>query len=198
MEYSERRDLRERLYRVQIARAAHAPHDNTELINKILRLRKEAADILHFPNFATMNLSTKMAGNPEAVKELLDELLRVCYPKGKEEHAELTAYAQEHGFAGALKQWDVAYWSRRMKEARFDLDKEQLRCYFPLSKVLEGMFALTNKLFGITVQRDDEAVQRWHQDVSFYKVYGEGGRADRGVFFLILTVVRRARWVEHG
>ena len=183
MEYSERRDLCERLYRAQIARAAHAPHDNTELINKILRLRKEVADILRFPNFATMNLSTKMAGNPEAVKELLDELLRVCYPKGKEEHAELTAYAQEHGFDGALKQWDVAYWARRMKEARFDLDKEQLRRYFPLPKVLEGMFALTNKLFGITVRRDDEAVQRWHQDVSFYKVYGEGGE-QVAAFFL--------------
>ena len=182
MEYSERRDLRERLYRVQIARAARTPHDNTELINKILRLRKEAADILRFPNFATMNLSTKMAGNPEAVKELLAELLHVCHPKGKEEHAELTAYAQEHGFDGALKQWDVAYWARCMKEARFNLNKEQLRRYFPLPKVLEGMFALAHKLFGITVQRDDEAMPRWHEDVSFYKVYGEDGKQSASFF----------------
>ena len=105
MEYSERRDLREQLYRTQIARAAHAPHDNSELINKILRLRKEAASLLRFPNFATMTLSTKMAGNLGAVRQLLDELQHVCHPKGKEEHAELTAYAQEHGFEGELKQW---------------------------------------------------------------------------------------------
>ena len=183
MEYSERRDLRARLYRAQIARAAHAPHDNTELINKILRLRREAADILRFPNFATMNLSTKMAGKPEAVQELLDALQRVCHPPGKEEHAELTAYAQEHGFDGALQQWDVAYWARRMKEERFDLDKEQLRRYFPLPKVLEGMFTLANKLFGITVQRDDAAVPRWHQDVSFYQVYSEDGE-QIAAFFL--------------
>lgn len=183
MEYSTRRDLRERLYRAQIARAAHPPHDNSALINKILRLRKEAAAILRFPNFAAMNLSTKMAGNPEAVKKLLDELQGVCHPKGKEEHAELTAYAHEHGFDGTLQQWDVAYWARRMKEERFDLDKEKLRRYFPLPKVLEGMFTLAHKLFGIRVQRDDAAVARWHEDVSFYRVYGETGE-QIAAFFL--------------
>ena len=183
MEYSTRRDLREQLYRAQIARAAHAPHDNTALIDRILRLRKEAAAILRFPNYATMNLSTKMAGKPEAVQELLDELQRVCHPKGKEEHAELTAYAHEHGFAGELKQWDVYYWARRMKEERFELDKEKLRRYFPLPKVLEGMFALANKLFGITVQRDDNAVPRWHEDVSFYQLYDESGE-QVAAFFL--------------
>ncbi len=183
MEYSERRDLREKLYRAQIARAAHAPHDNTALIDRILRLRKEAAAILRFPNFATMTLSTKMAGNPAAVTELLDELAHVCHPKGKEEHAALAAYAQEHGCDETVKQWDVAYWARRMKEERFDLDKEKLRRYFPLPKVLEGMFALAYKLFGITVQRDDGATPRWHEDVSFYKVYGEDNK-QIAAFFL--------------
>lgn len=183
MDYSERRDLRERLYRAQIARAAHSPYDNTELITKILGYRKETAGILRFPNYAELNLSTKMAGNPAAVKKLLDELHSVCYPKGKEEHAELTAYAKGHGYKGELEHWDIAYWARRLKEERFNLDKEKLRRYFPLPKVLEGMFALTEKLFGITVQRDDSAAQTWHPDVSFYRVYNEQ-REHIAAFFL--------------
>ena len=175
MKYSTRRDLREQLYRACSACAAHPPHDNSKLISKILRLRKEKAIILGFPNFATMNISTKMAGTPEAVKELLDELQDVCYPKAKKEYAELNDYARKHGFKGTLKQWDIFYWYRRMKEELFDLNQEKLRQYFPLPKVLEGMFALANKLFAIKIQRDDMAVARWHEDVSFYKVYNEDG-----------------------
>ena len=175
MEYSTRRDLRERLYRAKISRAGHPPHDNSELINRILCLRKEKASILGFPNFATMNLSTKMAGTPEAVKGLLDELHGACQARGKEEHAELCTYAQQHGFDGTLQWWDVNYWARRMKEDLFDLDKDRLRRYFPLPKVLEGMFALANKLFGIRVQHDNESVARWHKDVSHYKVYNKAG-----------------------
>ena len=183
MEYSERRDLREQLYRAQIARAASKPHDNTQLITRILRLRKEAASILRFPNYATLNLSTMMAGKPTAVKELLDELHRVCYPKAKEEHALLTTYAHERGLPGSLKHWDIPYWARRMKEERFNLDKEKLRRYFPLPQVLQGMFELVSKLFGIEVRQDDAGAQRWHKDVSFYKVYGENGE-QVAAFFL--------------
>ena len=175
MEYSTRRDLRERLYRAEITQAAHPPHDNSQLIDRMLRLRKEEATLLGFPNFATMELSSKMAGAPEAVKELLGELQNLCYSKSKKEHADLCDYAQQHGFDGTLQWWDVSYWARRMKEERFDLNKEELRQYFPLPKVLEGMFALANKLFGIKVQRDDAPVKRWHEDVSFYKVYSEAG-----------------------
>ena len=183
MEYSTRRDLREQLYRAIITLASHPPHDNSELVNKILRLRKEKASILGFPNFATMTISTKMAGTTDAVKGLLDELQEVCHTKAKEEYAELNAYAQQHGFEGRIQWWDLMYWERRMKEDRFDLNKEELRRYFPLPKVLEGMFTLANKLFGIKVQRDDSAATRWHKDVSFYKVYNETG-AQIGAFFL--------------
>ena len=183
MEYSTRRDLRERLYRAHITCAAHPPYDNSKLIAKILHLRKEKANLLGFPNFAAMSLSTKMAGNPETVTEFLDELQDVCYHKAKEEYAELGSYAQQHGFDGTLQHWDISYWRRRMKEKRFDLNKEKLRRYFPLPKVLEGMFTLANKLFSIKIQRDDMAVTRWHEDVSFYKVYNEANE-QIAAFFL--------------
>ena len=183
MEYSERRDLREHLYRTRTTLAAQVPHDNTALITEILQLRRELADILRFPNYAELNLSTKMAGKPYKVNELLDELYRVCHPKGQEEHAELTAYAREQGMHEPLQHWDVAYWARRLKEERFDLDQERLRSYFPLPRVLEGMFTLAQKLFGVTIKQDDEAAQRWHDDVSFYKVYDDRGE-QIAAFFL--------------
>ena len=183
MEYSTRRDLREQLYRETIILAAEPPHDNNKLIAKILRLRKEQSSILGFPNFAAMSLSTKMAGTPEAVNDLLDELQNACHDKHKEEYDELNNYAQQHGFEGTLQHWDILYWKRRMKEERFDLNNEKLRRYFPLPKVLEGMFTLANKLFGIKIHRDDTVAARWHEDVSFYKIYNEGGK-QIAAFFL--------------
>ena len=175
MEYSERRDLREKVYRAHATSASVDPFDNTVLITEILRLRREMSNMLGFNNYADLSLSTKMAGNTTNVKKLLHELQEVCFPLGKEEHETLVDYARGHGSDG-LMNWDIFFWGRKLKEERFNLDEERMRRYFPLPVVLQGMFSLVKRLFAIEVKECTSEVQVWHPDVTFYKVYDERGK----------------------
>lgn len=171
MEYSERRDLREKLYRARVAIASQEPFDNSGLLCDILRLRREQARLLGFDNYADLSVSVKMAGRTERVKRLLDELHAASHERGKDEYDELVAYAQRHGQKEKFAHWDVSYWTRRLEEDRFDLDEEKLRRYFPLSRVLEGTFSLCQTLFDIEVRDHTSEVQVWHEDVRFYQIY---------------------------
>ena len=175
MEYSECRDLREKVYRAHVTSASREPLDNTMLITKILRLRKEMANMLGFSNYADLSLSTKMAGNTTNVKKLLQELQEACFPLGKEEHEALIDYARNHGH-GELMNWDILFWGHKLKEELFNLDEEKMRRYFPLPVVLQGMFTLVKKLFAIEIRDCTSEVQVWHPDVTFYKVYDERGK----------------------
>ena len=171
MEYSERRDLREKLYRARVAIASQHPFDNSGLLCDILRLRREQARLLGFDNYADLSVSVKMAGRTERVKRLLDELHAASHEQGKDEYDELVAYALRHGQKEKFAHWDVSYWTRRLEEDRFDLDEEKLRRYFPLPRVLEGTFNLCRTLFDIEVRDHTSEVQVWHKDVKFYRIY---------------------------
>lgn len=171
MRYSERRDLREKLYRTYVTVAATEPFNNTEVIRKMLQLRKKEASILGFANYAEMQLEKRMAKNTAEINTLLDELHRACYTQAEKDYSFLSAYAQKHGCNTPLAHWDISLWTRKLREEQLSLNEDELRQYFPFPQVMTGMFNLAKKLFAIEIK--EHTAQKWHPDVSFYQVYNE-------------------------
>lgn len=176
MEHCRSRALRETVYRAYISRASSGETNNEPLIAEILALRKEQAALLGFENYAELSLSRKMAGSPERVDTMFDQLLDASLTQGRSELDEITQYANSHGQDGALAHWDVAFWAERLREERYAFTDEQLRPYFSLDRVLDGLFDLCRRLFGITVRRADDEAPMWHDDVRFYEIDGEDGQ----------------------
>jgi len=175
LQHLERRELREQLYRANLARASDGPSDNTQLIDQILRLRREEARLLGFQTFAELSLASKMAPDVGAVRRLLEELRAVSYAAARRELDELRAFARAQGEANELMHWDVGYWAERQREARYAYSEEELRPYFPLPTVLDGLFALAAKLFGVSIRAADGEAPVWHADVRFFRVHDEAG-----------------------
>jgi len=178
MQHSRRRDLREELYRAYLTRASSGSLDNSEVIRKILILRGEMARLLGFEDYAALSLASKMAPGVEDVQTLLEQLRAASYESGLRDLNSLRDFARSNGAPEAddLRQWDVAFWAERLREARFDFNDEQLRPYFPLPHVLGGMFALARRLYGITVVAADGDTPIWHPDVRFFRVLDEDGQ----------------------
>ena len=151
LQHCRKREHREALYRAMITLASQGDFDNQERIEQILSLRKEKADLLGFGSHAEISVSTKMAEQVDAVDQLANDLRAVAFPKAKEELTELIAYAREKtGDVNLdLAHWDMPFWSERMREDQYDLSDEELRPYFPFPKVLDGLFAVTKKLFDV-------------------------------------------------
>jgi oligopeptidase A len=139
MEHSRNRTLRETLYRAYITRAGSGATDNTPLISQILKLKKEQAALLGFECYADLSLSRKMAGDVAAVQQMFDRLLAASHEVAKRELEEITELAQQNGHSGPLAHWDVAFWAERLREQRFSFTDEQLRPYFSLDRVLNGL-----------------------------------------------------------
>ncbi|BAY89409.1 MULTISPECIES: M3 family metallopeptidase [unclassified Tolypothrix] len=179
MQHSTRRDLREQLYKAFISRAASGELDNNPLIDRILELRQELSGLLGFNNFAELSLASKMAPNVEAVEALLEELRRVSYDAAVKDLAELKAFAASKGAKEAedLKHWDISFWAERQREEKFSFTAEELRPYFPLPQVLDGLFGLVNRLFGVTVTPADGQAPVWHEDVRYFQIADETGAA---------------------
>lgn len=175
MEHCRRRDLREKMYRAFISRASDGATDNSPHIRRILELRQEQAQLLGFENFAQMSLATKMAPNVEAVFEMLEQLRAASWPHAEREMAELCEMAAQNDVHDELMHWDVAFWSERLREQRFNFTDEQLRPYFAFERVLDGLFSLLNRLFGITIESASDGVSVWNSDVRFFKVRNEDG-----------------------
>ncbi len=184
IENSTRRDLREKVYRARIAIASAGELDNSPVIDRILSLRKEQSQLLGFQTYAEQSLTSKMAGRVDAVDKLLDELLNASWEKGRHEHAELERFAQDKGFSGPLLEWDVPYYAERLKEERYQFSDEELRPYFPITKVLNGLFALVENLLGIKVTESPGEAPIWHQDVRFFKVFDVETKLHIASFFL--------------
>lgn len=178
LQYSTRRDLREKLYRAFISRASSGELDNTPLIDRILQLRKEKAMLLGFNSFAELSLATKMAPNVEAVTALLEELRRASFDAAKQDLEELKAFAAAKTKESSdLKHWDISFWSERQRQEKFAFSAEELRPYFPLSQVLEGLFSLVNRLFGVTITPCDGQAPVWHEEVLYFQITDETGEA---------------------
>lgn len=176
MKNSRRRDLRERLYRAYMTRASSGAQSNQEIINRILKLRKAKARLLGFENFAQISLLEKMAGTVAEAEGLMNELTQAAHTPAAREFDELNAYACAEDVAlNKLMHWDIAYWSERRRESLFAFSDEMLRPYFPLEKVLNGLFDLCRRLFGIKIVSADGTVPVWHPDVRFFKVEDSDG-----------------------
>jgi oligopeptidase A len=192
LKYSRRRDLRERVYRAHVSRASGQGESSGEgrslnnwpLIERILKLRGEQARRLGYANWAEVSLTAKMADSQAAVEQLLEELRAAALPVARQELEALRAIARRHGAPEAedLQPWDVSYWAEQLRRESFDLDSEALRPYFPLPRVLEGLFALCGRLFGITIEAADGEAPVWHPDVRFFRILeGTGTTAGRPI-----------------
>ena len=186
LKYSLRRDLREQVYRAHVSRASGqtgSELNNWPLIERILILRGEQARRLGYANWAEVSLAAKMADSESTVEALLEELRAAAYPAAQQELEALAACARRHGApeAGDLKPWDVSYWAEKLRQESFELDSEALRPYFPLPRVLEGLFALCSRLFGITIEAADGEAPVWHNDVRYFRILeGEQAGSDAG------------------
>ena len=183
LQHSTRRDLREKVYRAFLTRASDGDVDNSPLIDRILELRREEARLLEFDNYAAMSLASKMADSLGAVRDLLERLLEKAYPGAQRDMTELRAFAAERGANYELQHWDIAYWSEQLREQRFSFTDEDLRPYFPLPHVLDGMFALAGRLFGVDIVAADGDAPVWHEDVRFFRIQDQDG-TPRAAFFL--------------
>ncbi|MBW4649984.1 MAG: M3 family metallopeptidase [Kastovskya adunca ATA6-11-RM4] len=179
MQHSTRRDLREKLYKAFLSRASSGELDNKPLIERILELRKEKAALLGFNSYAELSLARKMAPDVEAVEALLEELRSASYEAAVKDLEALKAFAASKNAeeASDLKHWDISFWAERQREEKFAFNDEELRPYFPLPQVLDGLFGLVKRLFGVTVTAADGQAPVWHQDVRYFQIADETGEA---------------------
>lgn len=185
MRHSRNRAAREKLFRASAARASSGPLDNSPLIEEILRIRREQANLLGFKTYADLNLSTKMARDVPSVDRLIRRLSAAALPAARREMARLLAFARENGFEeDALRPWDTAFWSERLREALYDYSDEALSRYFPFPRVLEGLFRLAERLFGIAIAPADGDAPVWHPDVRFFRVSSAASGAPLAAFYL--------------
>ncbi|MFG6097962.1 M3 family metallopeptidase [Leptothoe sp. ISB3NOV94-8A] len=185
MKHSQRRDLREKVYRAYISRASSGDLNNSPLIDKTLVLRKQQANLLGFDSYANLSIARKMASSVNAVEELMEELRSASYDAAVKELQDLKVFALAHNASTTndLKQWDIPFWAERMREQEFDLNDEALRPYFPLPQVLNGLFELAHRLFGVTIQAVDGEAPVWHQDVRYFAI-ADGNGAPIAYFYL--------------
>jgi oligopeptidase A len=184
--YADNRALRERVYWAYQTRASDqgpdaGKFDNSDRIEKIVALRHESARLLGFANAAEESLATKMASSPQVVLDFLRDLARRARPVAHKELAELRAFAAEELGLDGLEPWDVAYASEKLRQRRYALDEEQLKPYFPLPAVIEGLFGLAGRLYGIALS-ERAGVDVWHPDVRYYDVRDADGRVFAGAY----------------
>lgn len=200
--YAEDRSLRETIYQAYVTRASDqgpsaGKFDNTPLMEEILRLRFEMARLLGFSHYAELSLKTKMAESPAQVTTFLNDLVMKTQQQAHTEFAELSDWAREHLYIETLAPWDVAYASEKRKEADFAISEESLRAYFPLPKVMQGMFAIIQCLYGIRFEEMND-IDRWHSDVTCYRLVDEN-QATRGYIYMDLFARSRKRggaWMD--
>ena len=186
LQYSRRRDLRERVYKAHVSRASGGERDNGLVIERILELRQQQAQRLGYANWAEVSLASKMAGSEAEVERLLEDLRAAAYPSAEQELEELRQCAARHGAPEAqdLQPWDVSFWAEVLRRERFDLDSEALRPWFPLPRVLEGLFGLCDRLFAIRIAAADGEAPVWHPDVRFFRVHDRDTGAPIAAFYL--------------
>ena len=181
MSSAESEQLRRDIYEAWITRASElgpsaGRFDNNAIIAEILPLRHELSKLLGFGNYAEYALATRMAKSSKQVLAFLEDLARRCMPAAREEYMDLEEFAGRK-----LNAWDMAFYGERLQESRFKVSQEALRPYFPLPKVLSGLFALIHRLYGIRV-RERAEVGVWHPSVRYYDLIDKDDRLVAGFF----------------
>ncbi|OIO69766.1 MAG: oligopeptidase A [Zetaproteobacteria bacterium CG1_02_53_45] len=170
MQFAEKRQLREKMYREYVTRASSGELDNTPVIVDILALRAEAASLLGFEHYAASSLATKMAGDVDEVTGFLRELAAKSRPIAEQEFAELQTFAAAELELDDLQAWDVAYAAERLRLKTYAISQEELKPYFPEKSVVNGMFGLVERLYGISI-RENENVPKWHESVRYFELF---------------------------
>jgi oligopeptidase A len=175
--YLDKTEIRRQLYEAYSVRATQGEHDNRSILARVLELRHEKAKLLGFADFADLVLEDRMAHKGGRALEFLEDLKDKTEQRFREEAAELLAFRRSIEGAGApeLEPWDVAYYAEKQRAALYDFDEEALRPYFPLERVMAGLFELVNRLYGIRVT-PRQAVPVWDPEVRYYEIYDENGR----------------------
>lgn len=188
MTYADDRELRREVHTAFVTRASdEGPHDkkfdNTPMMEQILALRHETAQLLGFKNYADKSLATKMAQSTDQVLAFLNDLAERSLPLAKQELDELRAFARQTHGMDALESWDIGYYSEKLQQHKYAISQEELKPYFPEDKVLSGMFAVVERLYGFKIiERHD--IDVWHKDVRFFEISDANGV--RGQFYLDL------------
>ena len=185
MMHCRNRELRETVYRAMISVASTGEYDNQPRIDKIIELRREKAQLLGYQSHAEISLATKMAEDVAAVDRLTDELRQAAKPMAEKDHEALVAFARRESGDETLEltNWDISFWAERMREKEYNLSDEELRPYYPFPKVLDGLFAVSKRLFEVDVVAADGEVQVWNPDVRYFKIRNAEGN-DIASFYL--------------
>jgi len=186
--FADNRALREAIYTAYVTRASdEGPHagqwDNSPLMEAILALRHEAAQLLGFDNYAERSLATKMAESPEHVLAFLRDLAERSLTMARRELDDIRALAAADGVA-SLEAWDTAYYGEKLRQQRYDFSQEELKPYFPEARALNGMFQVVERLYGLGIT-ERRGIDTWHPDVRFFDIHDHDGRL-RGQFYLDL------------
>lgn len=200
MTHADDRSLRETLYHAYVTRASEFDThtnakgeslNNADIMSQILALREQKAKLLGFDNYAEVSLSTKMADSVSEVETFLRDLATQATPAAQKDLAQLQKCAQDYGIDD-LQPWDSAYIAEKVKQSAFSLSQEEIRPYFPLPKVISGLFSIVERLYGITVKEqsnstedsaDSHSVSRWHDDVRFYQLFDADDQLIGGFYF---------------
>lgn len=176
MTYSTQRELRKQLYMMRNTICTHSNNENNiNICKRIVNLRREIAQLLGFNTYADYVLKNRMASNEANVYKLLNDLISAYMPTAKAEVQDIEKKAKEmEGNDFIMEPWDFSYYSHKLQLERFNLDAEMLRPYFELSKVIEGVFGLANKLYGITF-KENKDIPVYHEDVKAYEVFDKDG-----------------------
>ena len=200
LQYADNRALREKLYYAYATRASEfgkPEWDNTALMREILQLRREAAHLLGYANYAEMSLATKMAESAQHVIDFLDTLAKRAKPFAERDMQELLAYAAKLGIDD-MQAWDVAYVSEKLREEKYAFSDQEVKQYFPEHKVLAGLFKVVETIFGVQVRKSQAPV--WHPDAAFYDITGKSGELV-GQFYLDLYARNNKRggaWMDEA
>lgn len=176
MQHARNRSLREEVYRAYLTRASSGDLDNTKLIEQILKLRLEKAKLLNYNNYAEVSMATKMATVDKA-EELLEKLRKASWDAAVQDMEDLKKFSKDQGALEAddLTHWDVSFWSERLRESKYDINEEELRPFFSLPNVMDGLFDLAKTLFGIEIESADGLAPVWNNDVKFFCVKDSSG-----------------------
>lgn len=200
MTYAQDRALREEVYAAYSTRASdQGPNagqfDNGPVMEEILDLRQELAKLLGFGSFAELSLATKMAETPDQVLTFLRDLAKRTKPFAARDLEQLQAYASEQGFP-ELKSWDTGFFGEKLREQRYSVSQEALRAYFPIDKVLDGLFVIVNRLYGIDIA-EIKGFDTWHPDVRLFEIKENGQRIGRFFFDLYARANKRGgAWMD--
>jgi oligopeptidase A len=187
--YADDRELRREMYEAYVTRASdEGPYagqwDNTPIMEEILALRHELAQLLGFKNYSERSIATKMAASTEQVVQFLQELAERSLPVAKKELDQVREFARTQFGQTELEAWDIPYYSEKLRQSEYNISQEELKPYFPAPQVISGMFAVVGKLYGLDI-REHEGVDSWHQDVQFFEIVDSNNEI-RGQFYLDL------------